>query len=136
MEAVSKPGSVVWLSAQHIRSKKMAATNDIVLIYLEDKPFSYARIEDILNDSKPDWYHVKLMLLLIPLQVVTWILKENYINGEEFTMNGKKMRLEPIQCPEEFKTRDNTEKTDGASPDTGKGQVISFKDLKKDKSPE
>ena len=32
----------------------MATENDLVLIYLEDKPLSFARIEDISADSKPD----------------------------------------------------------------------------------
>ena len=72
----------------------MAIENDLVLIYLEDNPLSFARIESILPDSKPDWFHVKLLLLQIPPQVVTWILRDVYISGTEFTMNGKRMRLE------------------------------------------
>ena len=109
----------------------MAAEKDIVLIYFEDKPMSYARIEEILPDSKPDWYHVKLMLLLIPLQVVTWILRDVYLNGEKFTMNGKKMRLELVTCPEEFKTPDLPESIEEKSEKEG-AKVISFSDLKKD----
>jgi hypothetical protein len=87
----------------------MAKENDIVLIYLEDKPLAFARIEDILADSKPDWYHVKLLMLQIPVQVVTWILKDIYINGSEFTMNGKKMRLEEVIAPKDPLKPDNTE---------------------------
>ena len=79
----------------------MAIENDIVLIYIEDEPLSFARIEDILADSKPDWYHVKLLLLQIPLQIVTWILRDVYIEGAEFTMNGKRMRLEIVVAPDE-----------------------------------
>ena len=56
----------------------MTVENDIVLIYFEDKPLTFARIESILPDSKKDWYHVKLLLLQIPVQVVTWILKDVY----------------------------------------------------------
>lgn len=79
-----------------IREFDMATENDIVLIHLEDKPLVFARIENILPDAKPDWYHVKLLLLQVPLQVVTWVLRDIYINGETFTMNGKPMRLERI----------------------------------------
>ena len=82
----------------------MAAENDLVLIYFEDKPLAFARIESILPDSKKDWYHVKLLLLQVPLQLVTWILKDVYINGTEFTMNGKQMRLEKVESPVEKKT--------------------------------
>ena len=80
----------------------MAEVNDIVLIHFEDQPLSFARIEEILPDNKPDWYHVKLLMLQIPLQVVTWILRDRYIMGDEFTMNGKRIRLEKIVCPEQF----------------------------------
>ena len=82
----------------------MAVENDLVLIYFEEKPLAFARIESILPDSKKDWYHVKLLLLQIPLQVVTWILKDAYISGTEFTMNGKKMRLEKVESPVEPET--------------------------------
>jgi hypothetical protein len=77
----------------------MATINDIVLIYLEDSPVSFARIESILPDAKKDWYHIKFLMLQIPLQVVTWILKDEYLNGDEFFMNGKQMKLKKVECP-------------------------------------
>jgi hypothetical protein len=79
----------------------MATIKDIVLIYLEDSPVSFARVESILPDPKQDWYQIKLLMLQIPLQVVTWILKDAYINGESFHMNGKKMKLQTVECPGE-----------------------------------
>ena len=79
----------------------MSDVNDLVLIYFEDKPLSFARIEEILPDHKPDWYHVKLLMLQIPPQIVTWILRDVYIEGAEFTMNEKRMRLEKVVVPEE-----------------------------------
>ena len=109
----------------------MANEKDIVLIYLEDQPLSFARIEDIVPDSKPDWYHVKLLLLQIPVQVVTWILRDIYINGEEFTMNGKRMRLETIVAPRSATTEDRSENDTPVSDSSAKGKVISLKDLKK-----
>ena len=77
----------------------MAAEKDLVLIYYEDKPLSFARIEAIEPDHKPSWYHVSLLLLQVPVQVVTWILRDAYIDGAEFTMNGKRMRLEKVERP-------------------------------------
>jgi len=112
----------------------MAKENDIVLIYLEDKPLAFARIEDILADSKPDWYHVKLLILQIPVQVVTWILKDIYISGSEFTMNGKKMRLEEVIVPKDPIEPANTDMPTGKkikSGDNSGAKVISIKDLKK-----
>lgn len=79
----------------------MATEKDIVLIHFEDQPMAFARIEDITADVKPGWYVVKLLLLQIPVDVVHWILRDSYIDGAEFTMNGKRMRLEKVVCPEE-----------------------------------
>ncbi|MDZ7580414.1 MAG: hypothetical protein U5R30_07305 [Deltaproteobacteria bacterium] len=108
----------------------MTAENDIVLIYFENQPLSYARIEEILPDAKPDWYHVRLLLLQFPLQVVTWILRDVYIDGQEFTMDGKRIRLERIEAPQPDRTPSGAqdEKPVGAPP---AGKVISLQDLKK-----
>jgi hypothetical protein len=110
----------------------MTAENDIVLIYLEDQPLSFARIEAIEADVKPHWYQVRLLLLQIPLQVVTWILREAYINGEVFTMNGKRMRLEKVVPPSDTEPSGPTEeKPKKTRPQkSGDGKVISLKDVK------
>ncbi len=117
----------------------MAVENDIVLIYMEEKPLVFARVEEILPDHKPDWYHVKLLFLQLPLQVVTWILRDAYINGEPYTMGGKSMRLELVKSPETLMDTDNSapslSKTDiqksKISSSQG-GKVISLADLKRD----
>lgn len=109
----------------------MAKENDVVLIYFENQPLSFARIEEILPDNKPDWYHVKLLMLQVPLQVVTWILRDRYIAGDEFTMNGKTMRLERVVCPDAPPEADDlTEAPVEKSPASsdGKATVISLKD--------
>ena len=112
----------------------MAAETDLVLIYLEDHPLTYARIEAILADAKPDWYHVKLLMLQVPPQIVTWILKDVYIDGTEFTMNGKRMRLERVVVPQEpqSEAKNTKSKEENASEQKkGTGKVISLADLKK-----
>jgi hypothetical protein len=119
----------------------MATINDVVLIYLENAPIAFARVENILPDPKKGWFQMTLLMLQIPLQTVTWILKDAYINGEEFQMNGKQIRLETIHAPKETSAfsqdggtdfpesapskkapADSHEKTDN---------IISFSDLKK-----
>jgi hypothetical protein len=109
----------------------MATENDVVLIYFEDTPLSFARIEKITSDSKPDWYHVKLLLLQVPLQVVTWILRDIYINGETFTMNEKRMRLEKIVCPEDTPEPDTRKETGLKTVETRNGNIISLRNHKK-----
>lgn len=79
----------------------MLREGDIVLIYHQDKPALYARIEAIEPDVKKDWYRLKLLLLTIPAQAVTWILRDECINGSRFTMNGQSIRLEKVVQPEQ-----------------------------------
>ena len=117
-----------------IYSAYMASNGDIVLIYFEENPSFFARIEDIQADQKPGWYQVKLLVLQIPVVEVVWILREAYINGDTFTMNGKTMRLElvrgkPVPPPphEEEKRGDLMAKQEPA-----KGKVISIFERKKD----
>jgi hypothetical protein len=78
----------------------VANIKDIVLIYHEEEPAVFARIEDVTPDRRKDWYHVKLLFLQIPLKLVTWTLKGEYITGSDFTMGGEKMRLELVKSPE------------------------------------
>jgi hypothetical protein len=96
---------------------------------MHDKPLSFARVEDIEPDHKRGWYHVKLLMLQIPVQVITWILRDAYINGEPFTMDGNPMRIEKVILP---RTEEQEQPpTQPIRPATKSGKVISLKDLKK-----
>lgn len=120
----------------------MSTVNDVVLLYLEDTPVSFARIESILPDAKKDWYRIRLLMLQIPLQTVSWILKNDYINGHDFFMNGKKMRLEKVESPvEDFPVsppafRDGLKKKKSDPEEKKQGRIISFSDFKKNHEPE
>jgi hypothetical protein len=115
----------------------MATINDIVLIYMEGTPLAFARIESIDPDHKRGWFHIKLLMLQIPLQVVTWILRDVYIDGESFTMGGKEMRLEKVECPQEDMAvdfgleEDPPAEAHGKNDSGTKAKVISLTDLKK-----
>lgn len=108
----------------------MTRKHDIVLVYYEDSPLVFARIEGIAPDIKPDWYHVKLLMLQVPVRVVTWLLRDIYINGTEFTMDGKKMRMERVECPPDEAPVRSREKSKEERKSTH-AKVISLKDLKK-----
>jgi hypothetical protein len=75
----------------------MRREGDVVLIYHNDQPSLFARIESIEADMQKGWYHVTLLLLTLPTQRVTWILRDSYIDGEQFTMGGRPMRLEEVK---------------------------------------
>ena len=110
----------------------MAQEKDIVLIYYEDQPASFARIEAIAPDAKKDWYHVKLLLLQVPLQTITWILRDVYVNGEEFTMGGNRMRLEKVEAPPEADLDTEQEESPETSPTKEAGQKGEKKESQED----
>lgn len=109
----------------------MASEGDIVLIYFEEKPLVFARIEEILPDPKRSWYHVKLLMLQVPVHTITWILRDSYIDGAEFTMNGKKIRMELVICPKDPEEPVESGKSQEKSGNSGSARIISFTDLKK-----
>jgi len=116
----------------------MDKENDIVLVHHEEKPLFFARIEEILPDHKPDWYHIRLLILQLPLQEVTWILRDAYINGDTFTMGGKSMRLELVKAPDPVLTLNESGQASGKSDAEEKethiqkdAKVICLADLKK-----
>ncbi len=96
----------------------MTTINDLVLVHLEQHAAFYARINDITPDVKRGWYQVELLVLSLPPQTVVWILEESQINGAEFTMGGRPVRLELIPP----KPQPEPE----ASPPEGKGKIISL----------
>lgn len=77
------------------------APGDLVLALVENKPAFFARIEKIDPDIKARWWHVKLLILNLPLKVVTWILDNEQIRGADFTMGGVPVRLEKVVAPAE-----------------------------------
>ena len=105
----------------------MRCEGDVVLVYYQEHPGVFARIESIEPDMRKGWYHVTLLLLTIPVQPVTWILRDSYIDGAPFTMGGKSMRLENV---EKVPALDNPEQEDESSGKTRSnkpGRVIPFR---------
>lgn len=113
--------------------QKMSQENDIVLLYVEENPLVFARIEEISPDIKAGWYHVKLLILQLPLQTVTWILRDSYINGDTFTMGGKKMKLERVVCPENSEEEEPLLEKNLAKKNSRSAKVISLTDMKKNR---
>ncbi len=102
----------------------MTREGDVILVYYQEKPSVYARIELIEPDMKKDWYQLTLLILSIPARTVTWILREEYINGVPFTMGGTPMRLEEVEkFPIERDREEEGEKRGSGKPAT----IIPFK---------
>lgn len=75
--------------------------NDLILVYVDEQPAFFARVEAFAADAKPRWWQVKMLVLNVPLKLVTWILRREQINGEPFTMNGTPIRIEKVVPPAE-----------------------------------
>jgi hypothetical protein len=123
----------------------MTREGDLVLVYMDGKAAFFARIEAIESDPKPEWFQVKMLVLQVPLAPVTWILREAYINGVEFTMGGHPMRLEKVVYPlEEEQLADEGDEeqnpahgddSDALKPVSRKGNVVSLFDRPKKHHP-
>ncbi|UCF73540.1 MAG: hypothetical protein JSW35_03550 [Deltaproteobacteria bacterium] len=74
----------------------MATIGDVVLVYYREEPAFFARIDSIEPDTKKHWFRVQLLILTIPPRTVTWILREEYIDGVPFTMEGHAARIEAV----------------------------------------
>ncbi len=110
----------------------MASIGDVVLIHFKEEPSFFARIESIVPDIKRDWYRVEFLILAIPLKTVTWILRQEYIDGAPFTMEGNQLRIEPVK-PLEADSHEPDQKTEmqeGGSTAAG-GKVVPFARPKK-----
>ena len=103
------------------------AEGDVVLICYQDKPAAYARIEAIEPDIKKGWYLVTLLLLTLPCQTVTWILRDEYINGTPFTMGGQPVRLEKVKRVVPQRERDEKDASSEKSAAERPARVIPFK---------
>jgi hypothetical protein len=101
---------------------------DLVLIYVEGKPAAYARVEDMEPDIKPGWLRVKLLVLTVPIQLVTWILQPEQVDGTPFTMGGTPMRLERVRVPPPEEGEPPEE-----IPKEQRGKVISLMERRKEK---
>jgi hypothetical protein len=67
----------------------MRALGEVVAIYQDNKPIGYTRIEEYAHDRNPGWFQVHRLLLGFPPQERVWILREEQIYGEPFTMNDR-----------------------------------------------
>lgn len=115
----------------------MATIGDVVLIFYRDESAFFARIDSIQPDIKKGWFKVHLLILAIPMRTVTWILREEYLNGIPFTMEGNPVRIESIKpLPIETYSDDIKEKvTEKVPPKEGR-KVIPFEKFKKDSTKE
>lgn len=86
-----------------VQFKETTNIGDIVLIAAEEpQMLVYALVSDITRDNsrKDEWYHLELVFLSVPPQVITWTLRPEQMTGEEiFTMGGNERFVQAIDVP-------------------------------------
>ncbi len=108
--------------------------NDLVLIHINHNPAFFARVEEIKADQKPGWWQVRFLPLgleNLDFNTIVWILDDQQIRGEAFTMQSVPMRVEWIE-PYGHRTsvpkRGNTKQHSGKRIALVKKQEIQLKD--------
>lgn len=86
--------------SQLVSFKETTDIGDIVLIVAkEPQMLVYARVDDVERDSsrKEEWWHVKMTMLSLPMQKITWTLRTEQITGKEvFTMGGEERFVKAV----------------------------------------
>jgi hypothetical protein len=119
-----------WVGKTRItwKEKIMVDVGDVVEIFFREQPTFFARIDSIAPDSKKDWYMVELLILTMPLRQVTWTLREEYINGVPFTMEGNEVRIEAVNpLPTGGNSEDSEKTAIGKHPSKNARKILPFK---------
>ena len=69
---------------------------EVLLVFFQEEPTFYIRIENILADKKRGWWHVQFITLTLPTNEMSWILSDDHLRGGEFTMQNNPVRLERV----------------------------------------
>ena len=85
---------------------KMFFVGEVVLVYIDNEPGFFARIESIEPDRKKSWWQMSFLILSIPLKTMTWILDDEQVRGQTFTMNSVPMQIKKVEAPEAEHFRD------------------------------
>ncbi|MBU2490581.1 MAG: hypothetical protein KKA60_14435 [Proteobacteria bacterium] len=105
----------------------MTTIGDLVLVHFKNEPGFFARVEDINSDPKPGWYRVRLLVLAVPLQDITWILRPEYLDGAVFTMEGQELHIQKVEpLKQVYPSREDKAEEDGRG-----AKVVSLLDRKK-----
>jgi len=117
-----------WVLSMSIEyyQKKPFVENDVVLVYIDNKPAFFSRVEGIAADVKKGWWQVTFLLLNIPLNTFTWILDNDQIRGADFTMQGTPMRIEKVVAPQNTKS-DPPDEDDPDEPQGDSGRILSMR---------
>ena len=105
--------------------KHMFQPGEVILIYFQETPSLFARVESVSPDVKKNWWRMEFLPLVLPLQPITWILDDDQMHGAGFTMDKNPVRIERVESP-----LTSQEKPPAPKPpkEKGGGKVVSLFD--------
>ena len=106
---------------------KIFHPGEVVLIFFQDKPSFFARVETVEPDVKKGWWSLTFLSLTIPLQTMTWTLDDDQMHGANFTMNKNPIRIERVETPE-IPASAPPQKEEHPKSEQRRGRVISMFD--------
>lgn len=80
---------------------KIFSIGQVILVYVEEEPGFFARVERVQPDKKKGWWQLTFLVLTIPLKSMSWILDDEQMRGQSFTMNGVAMQIKQVEAPDE-----------------------------------
>ena len=103
----------------------MFKPGEVLLIHLNEQPAFFARVESIKPDRKKGWWQMTMLLLVLPMQKITWILDNDQLHGADFTMNKNPVRIERVEAPKEDIPQENKVK-ENKEEQKGTGRIVSL----------
>ncbi len=85
---------------EHVQFKEKTEPGDLVLLVAkEPQMLVYALVTAIERDEtrKDEWWHVRMSILTVPVQSLTWTLRLEQFTGKEiFTMGGEERFVKAV----------------------------------------
>ncbi len=107
---------------------KIFSVGQVVLVYIDDDPGFFARVERVQPDRKKGWWQMTFLMLAIPLKTMTWVLDDEQMRGQPFTMNGVAMQIKQVETPEAEHFRDTETRVAESEDESTDGNVVSMFD--------
>ena len=74
---------------------------EVVLVFINEEPAFFARVENVKPDIKKKWWQLTLLMLTIPLKTIQWKLDDDQMRGHPFTMKSVPMQIRRVERPQE-----------------------------------
>ena len=115
------------MTIQPIPYKTSFREGEVLLVFFQNEPAFFIRIENILADKKRGWWHVQFITLTLPINEMSWILNNDHIRGGEFTMQDNPVHLERVLGSQSTSTNYSKDRPDKPGKEEPKhGNIISM----------